>query len=236
MKKVRRMKLLNIDQNAKTVKGQKQGYLTGILYLAPANLSGYEVCPGRSKGCTADCLYYAGRGAFKKVQAARVSKTKWFHEDRKGFVELLNREISSLFFKSSKKDLIPCVRLNGTSDIDWEAFHQTKYSLIQNNPLIQFYDYTKRLDRKTSYNYHLTFSLSETNEKLAVKALDKGWNVAVVFKDKLPETYQIGKRVLPVIDGDLNDLRFLDPKCVVVGLKAKGRARKDTSGFVKEHI
>lgn len=231
------MKLLNIDQNPKTPKGNKFGYLTAILYLAPADTSGTEVCPGRSKGCTADCLYYAGRGQTNTVQEARVRKTKWFHEDKQAFMKQLDLEICAFKYKATvKKDMPHCVRLNGTSDIKWEDFiYEDSYLNIMNcNPATQFYDYTKVLHRNPPSNYHLTFSLSETNEKLAVKALDKGWNVSVVFRDKLPKTYTIGNRTLPVIDGDLHDLRFLDKQACIVGLKAKGRARRDTSGFVKD--
>ena len=94
---------------------------------------------------------------------------------------------------------------------------------------VQFYDYTKVPGRDLGIpNYHLTFSLAESNEEDAAAELQRGMNIAVVF-DGVPSEY-LG---VPVVDGDESDLRFLDPSGVVVGLKAKGEARGDTSGFVK---
>lgn len=221
--------LLNIDNNAKTYKGQKQGYLTGILYLAPANESGYETCPGRSKGCTASCLFTAGRGVFENVKAGRIAKTKRFFEDREYFMYDLAEAIDTLVRRAETKGLTPCVRLNGTSDIDWERvpFGECE-NIMEAYPDVQFYDYTKRLDRgPLPDNYHLTFSRSESNGHKVSEAFAAGMNVAIVFEE-VPTTYQ----GVPVISGDDDDLRFLDPECVVVGLKAKGKARQDDSGFV----
>ena len=100
---------------------------------------------------------------------------------------------------------------------------------------VQFYDYTKIVKRAYADlppNYHLTLSYSEADEEYAEEVLmavaDTGVNAAVVFRDRLPDTFK-GFRV---IDGDKDDLRFLDPKGVVVGLKAKGKAKQDKSGFV----
>jgi hypothetical protein len=221
-------KLLNVDANAKTIKGQKKGYMTGILYLAPANLSGFEVCPMRSAGCTAACLNTAGRGQMNGVQNARIRKTKEFFADKQAFVGKLHKEIKALEAKARKKGLEPCVRLNGTSDLPWE-----NHGIIQANPHIQHYDYTKNhirmqayLDGKMPKNYHLTFSLSENNMDKAGAILRQGGNVAVVFSTKkghkLPATWMGHK----VVDGDVSDLRFLDASGVVVGLRAKGKARK----------
>ena len=75
-------KLLNIDNNAKTVKGQKAGYMTAILYLAPSTQSGFQVCPMASEGCKKACLYTAGHGAFNNVQQGRINKTRWFIQER----------------------------------------------------------------------------------------------------------------------------------------------------------
>ncbi len=224
------MKLLT-TQNYKTTKGEKLGYLTGILYLAPAKISGYEVCPQRSEGCTKACLFTAGMGAFSNVQAARIAKTKMYFEQRDLFMTQLRKDIMSLIKKARKMNMIPTVRLNGTSDIEW-----TRLGIMEEFPEIQFYDYTKvanRFDKKLPDNYHLTFSKNEANEAKAVEVLKKGHNVAVVFDTKkgveLPETWY----GFEVVDGDTTDLRFLDPKGgYVVGLRAKGKARKDTTGFV----
>jgi hypothetical protein len=226
------MSLLNVDGNAKTVKGQKKGFLTGILYLAPANLSGYEVCPFRSAGCTATCLNTAGMGAMPAQQAARIRKTKEYFADKSAFVETLAKEIKAVIRKADKKGLTPVFRINGTSDMPALA-----HKLAKRFPDYQFYDYTKIPNpaSRTLPNYHITFSLSENNWTEAKAALDSGVSVAVVFdtkKDKpLPETW----RGYPVVDGDETDLRFLDPKGVIIGLRAKGKARKSNEfGFVQK--
>jgi len=224
--------LLSIDTNAKTVKGQSKGYRTGILYLAPASVSNViNVCLFASPACRAACLYSAGRGAFTSVQKARIAKTKLFVSDKHAFVEKLKLNVSKLVSNCLKTKAIPTVRLNGTSDINWE-----RYSVIQAFNKVQFYDYTKNyfrmnlfLDGKLPSNYNLTFSRSETNETQCLDVLARGGNVAVVFRGKVLPTHWQG---FPVINGDENDLRFLDPKGVVVGLTAKGKAKSDTSGFV----
>lgn len=217
--------------NPKLMKGEKKGYLSFVLHLAPADLSGHETCPKRTEGCTAACLNTAGRGGmFKKgettnaIQQARIRKTKMFFEQRDEFLATLEKDIRLGIKQAEKKGMIPCFRLNGTSDISWE-----KYGIIEKFPDVQFYDYTKVRNRKVAHlkNYHLTFSKADGNDMDVRLAASAGMNVAAVF-DKLPETY-IGRRV---VDGDETDLRFLDPKGVIVGLKAKGKAKKDTTGFV----
>lgn len=222
------MKLLGIS-NTKTLKGEAQGYRTYIMHLAPSTLSGYQVCPMASEGCSEACLNLSGMGRFSNVQAARIVKTRWFFEDRLSFMKQLVKEIRSAVKSSQKAGLIPVFRLNGTSDIRWEtiqvyadnAWHN---SIMDAFPTVQFYDYTKIPNRRNvPSNYHLTFSRSETNH---ADVIQSQYNVAVVF-DILPETY-LGR---PVIDGTETDLRFLDPEHVVVGLKANGKAKQDASGF-----
>jgi hypothetical protein len=223
--------LLSIDTNAKTVKGQKRGFMTGILYLAPDRLSGlFNACPNASDGCRQTCLYSAGRGAFTSVQKARIAKTAHYVKDREAFLATLTENVASVIRKAKAKHMHPVIRLNGTSDIGWE-----RYSVIQAFKTTRFYDYTKNYDRMVSFldgklpsNYSLTFSRSETNETQCLEVLKRGGNVAVVFRKSLP-THWNG---YPVINGDENDLRFLDPKGVVVGLTAKGKAKTDTTGFV----
>ena len=105
-------KLLNIDNNAKTVKGQKKGYKTAILYLAPSTQSGFQVCPMASEGCKKACLYTAGHGAFSNVQQGRINKTRWFMQDRQTFLTQLKKEISNHIKNCDKKGYIPCVRLS----------------------------------------------------------------------------------------------------------------------------
>lgn len=217
--------LLSTGTDAKTVKGEKFGWQTFILYLAPHIASGRNVCPWASKGCAAACLNTAGRGAMKSVQDARLRKTRWFFEDREGFMKALESDIDAAAKLAMRNKMKPCIRLNGTSDIGWER-------VIASFPTMQFYDYTKSKDRilaPVPANYHLTFSRSEENEADALDVLSHGKNVAVVFSSSdLPEHWN----GYGVIDGDESDLRFLDEDNVVVGLKAKGKARQDTSGFV----
>ena len=228
--------------NPKILKGQKQGFLTSILHLAPADLSGYQTCPKATAGCKAACLNTAGRGGiFKKgestnvIQQARIRKTKMFYEMRDVFMFELVRDIKNAIKQAEKKDLTPAFRLNGTSDLSWEKYpvrrDGTEYrNIFEAFPEVQFYDYTKVLGRKTGDipNYHLTFSNADGNINDVLGAKQAGLNIAVVFRKELPSTY-LGRKV---INGDETDLRFLDEKNVIVGLKAKGKAKKDTSGFV----
>lgn len=224
------MKLLT-TQNYKTTKGEKLGILTGILYLAPAKISGFEVCPRRSEGCTQACLYSAGRGAFSTVQKSRIAKTKLFFENRDEFMSTLRKDIRSIVKTAEKKNMVPAVRLNGTSDIEW-----TRTGVMEEFPDVQFYDYTKvlnRLDKQPPSNYHITFSKNEANEVECEAALKIGANVAVVFDTKKGEPLPTEWKGFPVYDGDDTDARFMDPKGGhVIGLRAKGKARKDTTGFV----
>jgi hypothetical protein len=224
--------LLGIGSDAKTSKGAKFGFMTGILYLAPANISGREVCPSRSPGCTSACLFTAGRGIYSNVQNARIRKTNLLFSDRPAFMAQLRHDIALLVKKAKADNKVPCVRLNGTSDLGWEGLAK---SIMEEFSEIKFYDYTKVLPRMKRFcegkfpeNYHLTFSRSESNWEDCKIVLSMGGNVAGVFYKVLPDNYQGYK----VVDGDLSDLRFLDDKNVIVGLKAKGKARYDDSGFV----
>ena len=235
-------KLLSVSRDAKTVKGEKAGVLTGVLYLAPHTLSGYQVCPNATEGCMMACLYTAGQGVYSSVQKARLNRTRWFFEGRESFMAVLVADIQRLVRKAAKEKMIPAVRLNGTSDIAWEKIAVTvggvKYrSLMEAFPNIQFYEYTKILGRKTALalaNYHLTFSLAESNDAFALKALEEGYNVAVVMRVKRKEAKPATWGGYPVVDGDEDDTRFRDPKGGhIVALTAKGRATKDTSGFVR---
>jgi hypothetical protein len=244
------MKLLSVG-NPKTLKGMKEGYNTFILHLAPASLSGYNTCPKATEGCKTACLNTAGRGGmFKKgestnvIQKARIRKTKMFYENRNEFFNLLVKDITLAIKQSEKKGLIPVFRLNGTSDISFEKYGFTiaydgytidYANIFERFPNVQFYDYTKVLGRKVNgiKNYQLTFSAADGNDIDVMKAITQGYNIATVFGIKktlpMPEYYN----GLPVFNGDESDLRFLDPKGVVVGLYAKGKAKKDESGFVK---
>ena len=240
------MKLLSTG-NPKVLKGIKQGYNTYILHLAPADLSGREVCPKRTIGCSNACLNLAGRGGmFKKgettnmIQQARIRKTKMFFDNRNEFMDLLVKDVLLGIKQSARLGLIPVFRLNGTSDLSWEKYPVKMGGIVYSNifeafPNVQFYDYSKVLGRKVKQiaNYSLTFSAADGNDNDVREAIKQGYNIATVFGIKkgspMPQSY-IG---LPVFNGDDSDLRFLDPKGVVVGLYAKGKAKKDATGFVK---
>jgi len=244
------LKLLSVG-NPKTLKGMKEGYNTYILHLAPASLSGYNTCPKATEGCKSACLNTAGRGGmFKKgestnaIQKARIRKTKMFYENRNEFFNLLVKDITLAIKQSEKKGLIPVFRLNGTSDLSFEKYGFTiaydgytidYANIFERFPNVQFYDYTQVLGRKVKdiKNYSLTFSAADGNDIDVMKAINQGYNIATVFGIKktlpMPEYYN----GLPVFNGDESDLRFLDPKGVVVGLYAKGKAKKDETGFVK---
>jgi hypothetical protein len=240
MSTFKRIKLLSIDTNAKTVKGQKQGYLTGILYIAPANLSGYNTCALAEKaGCINACLNTAGLGGvYSSIQEARIKKARLFFEDRNLFMHNIVLDISSLITKASKKGFIPLVRLNGTSDIKWEnvsfTFAGVEYkNIFEFFPDIQFYDYTKIPNRDSlPDNYDLTYSYSGvlSYQKYLDIAIAKGMRIAAVFRTEknIPKKY----RGMLCIPGDNTDIRHIEPKGVIVALYAKGKAKKDYSGFV----
>jgi uncharacterized protein YrrD len=231
------MKYKNLltTQNAKTSKGEDLGYLTGILYMAPADsVSGVNVCEFASKGCKAACLYSAGRGKFNSVKSARIAKTELFRDNLEFFKASLVWSIKSVIRKAAKQGLKPCIRLNGTSDISWEEIEiQDGKNIFELFSDVQFYDYTPNFTRVMALtghwkNYHLTFSRKESraNHIQAEKLLAMGVNVAAVYSN-------VDKAVSKgAIDGDLHDLRFLDEKGKIVALKAKGDAKKDKSGFV----
>ena len=233
MKLYKSKRLLNIDNNAKTIKGQKLKVMTAILYLAPAKSSGFNTCPMASKGCAASCLNTAGRGQMNSVQLGRINKTKWYFLERESFLIQLKKEIRAHVNRCKIKGFTPAIRLNGTSDISWE-----RHNLFNEFKEVQFYDYSKIYKRaikwaKKKYpkNYHLTYSLNEDNKKEAMQVLKRGGNVSVVFRNKkLPKRFKGFK----VINADYSDVRFKDPKNVIAGLYAKGKARYDQSGFVQD--
>lgn len=238
----RTAKLLSVSADAKTSKGEAHGVLTGILYLAPHSLSGHQVCPNATAGCIAACLYTAGQGVYSNVQKSRLNRTRWFFAERSSFMEVLVADIQRLVRKATKLGMVPAIRLNGTSDIAWEKMVVTvdgvQYrNLMQAFPDVEFYDYTKILGRKLALetpNYHLTFSLAESNDAFAQMALSQGYNVAVVMNTKRKEAKPEMWGGYPVVDGDTTDIRFNDPDGGhIVALFPKGKASKDTSGFVR---
>jgi len=245
------MGLLAVNSDAKTSKGQKLGYFTGIMYLAPHKQGNGKVnlCGDATDRCIESCLYTAGRGAMTNVQSARINKTLEFLEDPKKFMVNIYKEIVKLQKKYGNS---LAIRLNGTSDLPFEnikvVLEDRYYSnIFEAFPNVQFYDYTKnprRVLTNTIANYYLTFSRAETklNIEYSRNVLNEGKNVAMVFSKELHEQLvKMGKivynnREVNVIDGDETDLRFLDMPNSIVALKAKGKAIKDNGGFVIRSI
>jgi len=240
-------KLIISGNNAKTVKGDGDQYETAIMYLAPFTQAGAgNVCSMAAlAACWQGCLNTAGRGAMNSVQKARVRKTVQYMKAREAFMSQLVEDLSKYAAYCKRKGVKPCVRLNGTSDIMWEKGHPVTVkgerfaSLMAAFPEIQFYDYTKiytRVDKPMPANYALTLSYSAANEAFALevsrRVTEGKANMAVVYRNRARvETLlaEGGK----VVDGDVTDMRFLDPQGgYVVALYAKGKAKKDQSGFV----
>ena len=244
-------KLIGVGTNAKTVKGDGSEYLTAILYMTPQKvwvetLGRYSnSCPmAEQAGCIDACLNTAGRGAFNNVQSARMRKAQWFYNDRTSFMDQLVVDVMKFQRYCKKRGIQPCVRLNGTTDIQWENIKIGEYNIFELFPDVQWYDYTKIANRrkvKDIPNYHLTWSYSNADPRYAAMldtAIENGMNAAVVFRSNFievkPKCWHTWNGY-PVIDGDKDDLRFLDPKGGhIVALYAKGKAKKDTSGFVQE--
>ena len=249
--------LFAIGSDAKTIKGEKENVMTGILYLSPYKKSGKNFCSHATAGCIIGCLDTAGRGQMNCIQEARLRKSLYFINNKTNFMLDLIESIIRLKKKAYNKGFTPVVRLNGTSDLLWEnikiswsdilsrkyIINNYKYISLDNKtannhslkPInlmdlfndIMFYDYSKNPFRNTPSNYHLTFSRAENNDNNVQIAIERGLNVAVVFED-LPKTF-MGRKV---INGDKTDLRFTDPKNIIVGLIPKGKAIHDTTGFV----
>ena len=229
-------RLLTINGNPKIVKGDKvSNYLTAIMHMSPINT---RICPYQDiAGCKVACLNTAGRGGIYKkgettnvIQEARKRKTSMYLEARNFFMRDLITDIGKFVRYCENKAKLPAVRLNGTSDIQWETINIDNKNIFEHFPSVQFNDYTKIPTRKIAGidNYHLTWSYSEANKKYAEYFNTINYNIAVVFNGEVPIYYK-GREV---VDGDESDLRFLDKPNVVVGLKAKGKAKKDKSGFV----
>ena len=219
--------------NAKT---KKNSIRTFIMYLRPFTLNskGINICSHASVNCAAVCLETAGHGAFASVQNARAKRTEFYINNRREFLMQLSYEIMKKYTTAKKRGEKIAFRLNGTSDLDF-VYLLNKYTgldISQLSDWATFYDYSKNLHRVIRYkdhkNYTVTFSRSESNQSETDQAIKLGINVAAVFSGDLPQRYKGAK----VVDGDSSDLVMLYNKGVILGLKAKGKARKDTSGFV----
>lgn len=234
-------KLLGLDTNAKTVKGEKYGIKTAILYLVPADGAGANLCPMAGKaGCREACLFSAGRGAMGNVMLSRLRKTLYFNQYRELFMLQLAKEIAALESRAKREGFKLVIRLNGTSDIRWESIPVNGAdSIMALFPDVQFYDYTKIANRRNvPANYDLTFSYSGAPgyAPYVAKAVANGERIAVVFRNRAIVDRMLANGEtflgLPVVDGDDSDIRHLDPKGAVVALYAKGKAKRDNSGFV----
>ena len=242
------MQLLTNENDPKTIKGLKNGVRTAVQYWASADKSGFDVC-AFSTSCAKNCIDDTGRGGFdQKVKDARKTRTLIFFNERLEYEQKLYREVAMHEFVAKLDGFTPAVRLNGTSDIPWEKVKfktQNSKTIFELFPQLTWYDYTKypyskRPNEKLPSNYHLTFSVSEeTTDAEIHENIANGRNCAVVFDTKkgqpLPETY-LG---IKVVDGDLDDLRFNDPKGVIVGLRVKSSKNEKKnqiieSGFVRK--
>jgi hypothetical protein len=236
--KIKKHELLTTG-NPKILKGMKKGYLTALLHVSPSTMNDTheDLCSFATPACRLGCLNTAGRGYFdKKVKKARRRKANQFVKNRKLFVSQLMQEIAYYNRQATRKDLIVCIRLNGTADINFYEILVNGLHIFDTFPDIQFYDYTKSpviaWESLTQKNHHITFSHSGENGDTCdiVKSL---FNIAVPFSlkkgEKLPEDFY----GLEVIDGDINDLRFKDKKNKVVGLRVKGiKQAKQVNQFI----
>ena len=229
------------ESNPKLVKGEKLGVLSKPHNLSPASESGWNMCAQASAGCIAACLHTAGNPVWLKGKLkARLQRTRAFMTMRKTYIALIAFELESLELKAKRLNMVPAWRPNTTSDFPFHTVAlnvNSKHvkSLIHDFPGIECYDYTKMCKRALQWaaellpdNYHNTFSKSGSNDVDVLKVLAAGGNVAAVFEKALPATWQ----GVPVINGDESDVRFMDAKGVIVGLKAKGEGKRDESGFV----
>ena len=233
--------LLGTSKKTEKGDGLETGFLTKILYLSPAFLSGFNTCSKATTGCSSACLNVNGNGRYNNTQIARINKTKFFYLDRNKFMRMLIKEIKMFIVESEFEGLKPVIRLNGTSDLNLSLFKYEGAQILDMFKEVTFYDYTKvlnRFNKEIQSNYFLTASRDESNEIDCLELLNKGVNVAFVFNIKkdqeLPKEYKGFK----VVNGDKNDLRHLDyennkdsNKGVIVGLFAKGKAKTDKTGF-----
>ena len=235
-------RIFSFDDNAKAAKAAAYGYLNAIHYLAPADVAGAgNLCAHASAGCLALCLgWFSGHAAIgetNNVRDSRIAKTRRFMHDRAAYMVDVVRSIEGMQAKAAARKVRLCVRMNGSSDIPWEGIKTADgRSLLALFSTVQFVDYTKSVKRALAHargefprNYNLTFSRSETNHLQCLWVLEAGGNVAVVSSLARPTVWH----GFPTVDGDLSDLRHLDPRGHVVWLSPKGRkAKMDTSGFV----
>ena len=221
------MKLL--DTNGGNTKIAKTNKEQSIRYAGLSLYPNHKICAGsKAAGCMDACLKSAGRGRFDNVASARQAKTDWLMNDPDSFKLQLYKELANFEALCKRTNVKPVVRLNTISDVDWS-------NVMQAFKNITFVDYTKiakRLTKKLD-NQKLIFSYSgkSSYSKQVRLALTTDSPIAVVFRGGLPKTF-LGRTV---IDGDLSDWDNANAGAVIIGLKAKGDAKKDQSGFVVDN-
>jgi hypothetical protein len=230
-----------VNISAKIEKNKKVNMKTFVIYLAPANLSGYNVCSHSTPECRMGCLNTSGRAGMEelagktKTADCRAKKTRLLIEQPNFFMNWLIAEIKAQKVLAEKDGFYFSIRLNGTSDVDWADIKLNGKNIFEIFPTIQFYDYTKNHNKFKTYvkNYHLTMSYTGRNWQVCEMLLQQNKNVAVVFDVKkgkpLPETFNGYK----VVDGDITDYRPNDGKGVIVGLRWKVIANKEVNDYVR---
>jgi len=225
-----------VNSSAKMLKSKKVSkQYTYAIYLAPANTSGYNVCSHSTPECRMGCLATSGRQAIEifsgidKIKNSRIKKTKLFFEENDFFMAWLIAEIKAAQNKAKRDGYYFSVRLNATSDIDWENVRLNGLNIFEIFPDVSFYDYTKNVNKYINKpeNYHLTYSYTGRNWEQCKILLEQGFNIAMVFKttneNELPTEYKGFK----VINGDLTDYRIADGKGIIIGLKWKRIANRE---------
>lgn len=231
----------NINSSAKMIKNQKvSDNYTYVIYLAPANTSGYNVCSHATPECKLGCLATSGRAKVEiyanlnRIKDARIKKTKLFFEEQEFFIDWMIAEMKMYQKKAIKDGYNFSARLNGTSDIDWANIGEYGKTIFDLFPEVQFYDYTKnphKFINKPS-NYHLTFSYTGKNWNFCESVLKAGFNVAMVFNTTKNQTLPTEFKGYEVINGDLTDYRPLDGNGVIVGLRFKVIANKQANNEI----
>ena len=207
------------------------------IYLASADLSGFNVCPN-SEYCKDNCLNGSGHNMVNRlskkdtIDRSRTIKTRLLFANKEVFMRIMIHEIEKERKKAENNGTFFSIRLNCTSDINPIAFTLNGKNILEIFPDIQFYDYTKVLNRialaKKYSNYDITWSIdgSEKNREIGLELLKNGGRVAVVYgENDMPKTWY----GYECCNGDETDYRPSDiaPVCA---LKFKKTANNYVNG------